>query len=257
MILDDIVAAKRLDLKMEALAVPLPQLERKAREAEPALDFRAALASPGLSVIAEVKRASPSAGVIAEAFDPAGIARVYEDGGAAAVSVLTERHWFLGSNRDLRRVREEVRIPVLRKDFIVEPRQVVGARAIGADAVLLIAAILGARAMRALFELASSLGMQCLFEAHTEADVKRAADCGAGIIGINNRDLTTMRADIGTFEALRKHIPAGALAVAESGIRSPADAGRMREAGADAVLVGEALMRSGNAAEALAALGSA
>jgi indole-3-glycerol phosphate synthase len=257
MILDEIVAAKRLDLRMEELAVPLPMLERKAREASPARDFRAALAAPGLSVIAEVKRASPSLGVIAEAFDAAGIARMYEDGGAAAVSVLTERHWFLGSNRYLTRVRDEVKLPVLRKDFIVDPRQVVGARAIGADAILLIAAILDDRAMRRLFDLAADFGMQCLFEAHTEDDVKRAADCGAGIIGVNNRDLKTMRVDLAAFEALRKHIPAGALAVAESGIQTPADAKRMRDAGADAVLVGEALMRSLDAAEALAALRTA
>jgi indole-3-glycerol phosphate synthase len=257
MILDEIVAAKRLDLRMEELAVPLPMLERKAREAAPVRDFRAALAAPGLSVIAEVKRASPSLGVISEEFDPAGIAQRYEAGGAAAVSVLTERHWFLGSNRYLVRVREEVKLPVLRKDFIVDPRQVVGARAIGADAILLIAAILDDRTMRQLSELSGSFGMQCLFEAHTEADVKRAADCGATIIGINNRNLKTMQVDLAAFETLRKPIPAGALAVAESGIRTPADAKRMRDAGADAVLVGEALMRSRDAAEALAALRTA
>jgi indole-3-glycerol phosphate synthase len=257
MILDEIVAAKRLDLRMEELAVPMPQLQRKAREAAPARDLRAALAAPGLSVIAEVKRASPSLGVITEAFDPTGIARRYEDGGAAAVSVLTERHWFMGSNRYLTRVRDEVKLPVLRKDFIVDPRQVVGARAIGADAILLIASILDETTMRQLHELARSFGMQCLFEAHTEADVKRAAGCGAQIIGINNRDLKSMQVDLATFEALRKHIQAGALAVAESGIQTPADAKRMRDAGADAVLVGEALMRSRDAAEALAALRSA
>lgn len=254
MILDDIVAAKRLDLKMEELAMPLPLLERKAREAAPARDFHAALAAPGLSVIAEVKRASPSFGVIAEEFDPVGIARQYERGGASAISVLTERHWFMGSNRYLVRVKDEVKPPVLRKDFIIDERQVVGARAIGADAVLLIAAILDDRAMKQLSGLAREFGLQCLFEAHDEAEVKRSVDCGARIVGVNNRNLTTMQVELSTFEALRRFIPAGVLAVAESGIHAPADAKRMRDAGADAILVGESLMRAGDIAAALASL---
>jgi indole-3-glycerol phosphate synthase len=254
MILDEIVAARRQDLIMEELAVPLPLLEKKAREAPAVRDFHAALAAPGLSVIAEVKRASPSAGFIAEDFDPAGIARQYEGGGAAAVSVLTERRWFMGSNRYLARVREEVKLPVLRKDFIVDARQVVGARAIGADAILLIAAILSAGEMKRLYALACEYGLHCLFEAHDEAEVKRCVDCGARIIGVNNRNLQTMRVDLSSFEAIRRFIPAGVPAVAESGLRAPMDARRMRDAGADAVLVGEALMRSSDIAGAVAAM---
>lgn len=251
MILDEIIAAKRLDLVMEEQAIPLPMLMKKAEAAPPVRDFRAALAAAGLSVIAEVKRASPSKGIIAKEFDPVGIAVQYENAGAAAVSVLTERHWFMGSNRYLTQVRSEVSLPVLRKDFIIDPRQVIGARAIGADAILLIAAILDDRTMAELFALAGEYGLHCLFEAHNADDVKRAADCGAQIIGINNRDLKSMQVDLSTFESLRPSIPNGVLAVSESGIHSGADARRMLASGADAILVGETLMRSGNITAAL------
>lgn len=251
MILDDIVAAKRLDLVMEEQAVPLPVLTRQAQDAGPVRDFRAALAAHGLSVIAEVKRASPSKGLIAGEFDPVGIATQYETGGAAAVSVLTERHWFRGCNRILTQVHAAVELPVLRKDFIIDPRQVIGARAIGADAILLIAAILDDRLMRELSILAAEFGLACLYEAHTEKEVKRCADCGAAIIGINNRNLKTMAVDLAAFEALRRHVPSSVLAVAESGIHTTEDARRMREAGADAILVGESLMCAPDAAAAL------
>lgn len=254
MILDEIIAARRLDMQAERLAIPLPLLEKKAREAPAPRDFYAALAAPGLSIIAEVKRASPSAGLISEGFDAAKIAREYEYGGAAAISVLTERRWFMGSSRDLERVKEEVKPPVLRKDFIVDARQVIGSRAIGADAVLLIAAALTDRELTAFSQLAKEYGLHCLFEAHDETEVKRCADCGAPIIGVNNRNLQTIQVDLTTFETLRRFIPSGTLAVAESGIRTPADARRMRDAGADAILVGESLMRSGDSAAALAAL---
>lgn len=256
MILDDIVAAKRLDLKMEEQAVPLPMLMRQAQEAGPVRDFRAALAASGFSVIAEVKRASPSKGLISEEFDPVGIAMQYEAGGAAAISVLTERHWFRGCNRILTQVHDAVELPVLRKDFIIDPRQVIGARAIGADAILLIAAILDDRLMCELAALAAEYGLACLFEAHTEAEVKRCADCGAAIIGINNRNLKTMAVDLAAFEALHRHVPSGVLAVAESGIHKACDALRMHDAGADAILVGESLMRAPDAAEAVRELRS-
>lgn len=246
MILDEIVASKRADMAMEELAFPYPMLVRKAQQAPPPRDFRSALAEPGLSVIAEVKRASPSAGLIAEDFDPAAIARQYAKGGAAAVSVLTERRWFMGSNRYLTRVRDNVMLPVLRKDFIICERQVVGARAIGADAILLIAAILDDKELSGLRTLAAEYGMASLVEAHTQDEVKRAVNAGAAIIGINNRDLATMQVSLSIFERLRMAIPAGTLAVAESGIRTPDDTRRMRDAGADAVLVGETLMRSDN-----------
>jgi indole-3-glycerol phosphate synthase len=254
MILDDIVAAKRLDLKMSEQALPMPMLARQAEAAPPVRDFRAAIAAPGLSVIAEVKKASPSKGLIAGDYDPAGIALRYEAGGAAAVSVLTERHWFMGSDRHLMQVRAAVSLPVLRKDFIIHPRQVVGARAIGADAILLIAAILDDVAMKELYSLAREYGLHCLFEAHDETEVKRCVDAGARIVGVNNRNLKTMRVDLGTFEELRRFIPAGVPAVAESGIQCGADARRMRDAGADAVLIGESLMRSADAEGMLAEL---
>lgn len=253
MILDDIVAAKRLDLQMEEQAVPLAALVREAEAAPPPRDFHAALASPGLSVIAEVKQASPSQGMIAPpgGFDPAAIAGRYEAGGAAALSVLTERHWFMGCNRHLRQARAAVGLPVLRKDFLFTERQIVSSRALGADAVLLIAAILDSGTLKRLLALAAEYGMHCLVEAHNAAEAGRAADAGAAIIGVNNRDLKTMRVDLSTFETVRRALPPGVLAVAESGIGTAEDARRMREAGADAILVGESLMRSADAAAAL------
>ena len=254
MILDDIVAKKRLDLIEEEQVMPLAALERQAEAAPPVRDFHAALAAPGLSVIAEIKRASPSKGMIAKTFDPVVIAKQYEDGGAAAISVLTEKHWFLGSNEYLTQVKEAGKLPVLRKDFILCERQVVETRAIGADAILLIAAILDDNTMKRLYTLASEYGLACLFEAHDAEEIKRIVGCGAGIIGINNRNLCTMQVNLATFEALRRYIPSGTIAVAESGIASSTDARRMREAGADAILVGELLMRQKDIAGALAEL---
>jgi indole-3-glycerol phosphate synthase len=204
-----------------------------------------------------VKRASPSKGTIAEAFDPLAIARRYEAGGAAAVSVLTEKHFFRGDDSYLTEIRNVIGLPVLRKDFIVSERQVVEARALGADAVLLIAAILGDGAMRRLSRLAGELGMQSLFEAHDETEAKRVTDCGAQIVGINNRDLHIFEVSLTTFERLRPLIPEGALAVAESGIQTKDDALRMKDAGADAILVGESLMKAKDGAALVRALGGA
>jgi len=243
MILDDIVARKKQDLREEASRLPLVRLEKQAAAAPAVRDFYQSLAGPDLSVIAEVKKASPSRGLIANHFDPTAIAGAYQNGGAAAISVLTEKHFFQGDNSYLSQVRDAVSLPVLRKDFIIAPRQVVEARAIGADAILLIAAILTDQAMRDLYQMASDLGMNCLFEARDPEEVKRIVQCGARIIGINNRDLGTFQVDLGCFEALRPLIPAGTLAVAESGIHT-AEARRMRLAGADAILVGESLMRA-------------
>ncbi len=251
MILDDIVAAKRRDLAEEEGKVPLAVLERQAAVAPQARDFAAALAQPGLSVIAEVKRASPSKGLIAADFDPAAVAADYEQGGAAAISVLTERHFFLGSPGALRAVRQAVALPILRKDFIISERQVIEAHVIGADAILLIAAILDDAAMARLYRLASELGLTCLFEAHDGEEIRRVVNCGARVIGINNRNLKTMTTDLATFEKLRLLLPADVLAVAESGIHTAADARRMTLAGADAILVGESLMRAGDRAALL------
>lgn len=249
--LERIVAARLADLEKEESAVPLAQLENMALEAPSPRDFRSALARPGLSVIAEVKRASPSRGDIAPDVSPDMVARDYEHGGAAAVSVLTERQFFRGSEEDLRKVRAGVSLPILRKDFILREWQVLQSRAIGADAILLIAAILEDRRMRALSRLAAECGLAVLFEAHDAEELHRVLDCGALIVGINNRDLRTFATSLDTFEKLRPLVPQGVLAVAESGISSQRDALRMKNAGADAVLVGECLMRARDRAAAV------
>lgn len=248
MILDDIVARKRIQLQEEGKAVSISALEMQAVDAPPVRDFHAALSGNGLSVIAEVKRASPSKGMISEDFDYLGIARQYESGGAAAVSVLTEKHFFKGDNRYLTEIRQKISLPVLRKDFIISERQVIEARAIGADAILLIAAILDDAAMKQLYKLAGELGLHCLFEAHDEREIGRVANCGAKIIGVNNRNLHIFEVSLSTFERLRGLIPESALTVAESGIHTPKDASRMKSTGADAILVGESLMKAGDGA---------
>lgn len=244
MILDDIIANKRLDLEKDSLQISLSELERKASEMPTSRDFHANLAVKALSVIAEVKHSSPSQGVIAKEFNYRGIASAYEQGGAAAISVLTERNFFQGSDQHLTEIKLLTNIPILRKDFIISERQVIESKAIGADAILLIAAILDSKTMYGLYNLASEHGLHTLFEAHNEDEVKRIADCGAKMIGINNRNLKTFEIDIRTFEKLRKHIPSNTLAVAESGIATVEDAKRMQDAGADAILVGGTLMRA-------------
>ena len=248
MILDDIVSKKRIDIAEEEKNIPLKELERLAEQAPQVRDFFGALASPQLSVIAEVKRASPSKGMIAEKFDYLGIAKQYENGGASAISVLTEKHYFKGDNRYLTEIKANIGLPVLRKDFMICERQVVEARAIGADAILLIAAILSDQKMKDLFKIAGIYGLHCLFEAHNSEEIKRVIDCGARIVGINNRNLVNFQTDIATFEELSGLIPDGCIAVAESGIYTCEDARRMVNAGAHAILVGESLMRSTNIA---------
>ena len=249
MILDDIVAKTRLALEHKSLELPLSTLERQALHAPEPRDFLRALSSRDLSVIAEIKRASPSQGVISSEFNYRNIAAAYEAGGASALSVLTERYFFQGDTRHLTDIKKLVSIPVLRKDFIISEYQIVETRALGGDALLLIAAILDDMTMRKLYELAADYGLHCLFEANDEKEVKRVLDCGARIVGINNRDLKTFQIDLRTFENLHKHIPADVLAVAESGITTAEDARRMRDAGADAILVGTALMQAGDPAE--------
>ncbi|KUO64028.1 MAG: indole-3-glycerol phosphate synthase [Gracilibacter sp. BRH_c7a] len=244
MILDDIVAKKRLDLEKSSLQISLTELERKASKMPNTRDFHSSLGDIGLSVIAEVKRSSPSQGMLTKDFDYRKIASTYEQGGASAISVLTEQHFFQGSDLHLTEVKELVSLPVLRKDFIIAERQVVESKAIGADAILLIAGILDSKTLYRLYNLASDYGLHCLFEAHNEDEVKRSFDCGAKIIGINNRNLKTLEIDILTFERLRGHIPSDTLVVAESGIKSIEDAKRMKDAGADAILVGGTLMRA-------------
>ncbi len=221
---------------------------------EPARDFVAALTGPDLSVIAEIKRASPSRGSIDADLDPAALAAEYERGGASAVSVLTEPRFFQGSPDDLRLVRATVAVPVLRKDFILDPVQIWEARACGADAVLLIVAALDEQALAGLLAETRLAGMEALVEVHDAGEVDVAGAAGARVIGVNNRDLSTFEVDLATAERLAPLLGEDVVTVAESGIRDRADAARMRAAGYDAVLVGESLVRAGDARALVAGL---
>ncbi len=206
--------------------------------------FETALARPGLAVIGEIKRRSPSRGVLAEGLDPVRQARIYEGAGAAAVSVLTEPDHFGGSNHDLTRVAEAVGIPVLRKDFTLDPAQVWEAAGIGADAVLLIVAILDDRRLGELLEVSAEAGLAALVEVHNAQEARRAVRAGAGIVGVNNRDLRNFTVDLGTSLHLAPMLADAKIRIAESGIHTPAQAAEMAAAGFDAVLVGEALVRA-------------
>ncbi len=220
----------------------------------PARDFAAALAAPGLSIIAEIKRASPSRGLLDADLDPAARALSYEQGGAAAVSVLTEATYFLGAPADLAAVRETVALPVLRKDFTVDELQIWETRAMGADAVLLIVAALSPAEIRRFLEVATQAGLAALVEVHNEAEAEIALASGATIIGVNNRDLATFDVDLVTAEKVGPFLREIPITVAESGISTREDAQRMEAAGYDALLVGESLVTSGNPAEAIRAL---
>lgn len=230
------------------------RLERRAADLPAARGFAAALRGPGLAVIAEVKRHSPSAGPIAPDLDPGDLSAAYAAGGAAALSVLTEPEHFGALSGDLEAARSRVPLPVLRKDFIVDPVQVWEARVMGADAVLLIAAALDDTTLRLLVAEAALAGLGVLVEAHTSAEVHRALASGADVVGVNNRDLVTFAVDLETAERLRPLIPDGVVAVAESGVSSPEAAARMRVAGYDAVLVGEAAARAADPAAFIASL---
>jgi indole-3-glycerol phosphate synthase len=239
--LTEIVSRVRKDLDQRPLAEGSLLLRTRALPA--AADFEAALRSPGISLIAEVKRESPSAGTISEV-EPADQAARYESGGAAAVSVLTEPKHFGGSVADLRSVRLRTGLPLLRKDFIVHPSQVIQSRAEGADAVLLISAALTQSELEELRTIAQELGMAALVESHGREDLRRAVDSGAPIIGVNARDMETLDVDRERALGLAAEVPADRVLVLESGFRSRDDVLRAEEAGAHAVLVGEALMRA-------------
>ncbi len=252
-ILARIVATKR-----EEIAHSAPLIEEWERAAGARLagarDFRAALAARSPAIIAEAKKASPSKGLLAPDFDPARIARSYERGGAAALSVLTDAAYFQGSLADLQAARAAVSLPVLRKDFTIAPSQILEAAAHGADAILLIAAILTERELRDFRETAGRCRMAALVEVHDRAELDRAAASGATLIGVNNRDLRTFAVRLETSLELAPHMPSGALLVSESGIHTAADIARLRAAGYAAFLVGEHLVRSPEPAEALRAL---
>ncbi|MGI8625231.1 MAG: indole-3-glycerol phosphate synthase TrpC [Geodermatophilaceae bacterium] len=253
-VLDDIMGGVRADLADREARRPLAEIKAAAARRAGPLDARAALQAPGVGVIAEVKRRSPSKGRLAEIEDPAALAREYEAGGARVVSVLTERRHFGGSLEDLGEVRDQVAIPVLCKDFIVSPYQVHEARAWGADLCLLIVAALADEALISLLERIESLGMTALVEIHDEREADRALAAGASVIGINARNLRTFEVDRGTFDRIAPGLPSSVIKVAESGVRGAHDLIAYAGAGADAVLVGEGLVRSGNPRQSVADL---
>jgi indole-3-glycerol phosphate synthase len=255
-ILDKIFAAKREELRAQQQLVSRDAIADAARRAPAPRDFVAALRAHRPAIIAEVKRASPSKGDILAGLDPAAVARDYAAGGAAAISVLTDRH-FKGSLDDLRAVRAAVDLPILRKDFIFDEYQLSEARAAGADCILLIAAMLPPDAMSTLADTARELGLAALIEVHNREDFARAAAMGAELIGINNRDLHTFKTDIAVTEDLLEGNAGSALIVAESGIETPAQIQRLDRAGARAFLIGESLLRGGDPRAALTALASA
>lgn len=243
-ILDEIMAFHREQLPKVMTEVPLEDLRAMAAVAPPPRDFAAAIRAPGVSLIAECKKASPSKGLLVPDYDPVRIAKAYEKAGARAISVLTDTRHFQGTLAHLRDVREAVRLPVLRKDFIFHPYQVYEARVAGADAILLIAAVLGDGDLRELQLLARKLGMAVLVEVHTEAELARVLPLAPRLIGINNRDLQTFEVDFNNTTRLRALIPGGVGVVGESGLRTPEDVRAMARAGVDAVLIGETLVRS-------------
>ena len=251
MILDDIVAKRKIQLEREMSAVPFEEIKQEAESAPQPMDFKESLINNNIAVIAEVKKASPSKGVICEDFKPAEIAKTYEKAGANALSVLTEEFYFKGSSGYLKNIRHGVSIPILRKDFIISPYQIYEARVIGADAILLIAAILTGKELKKYVKTAHSLGLACLMEAHNGEELEKVLDAGGEIIGINNRDLKTFNVDLSATARLAKCVPEGKVIVSESGIKTHGDIAAVKSYGADAVLIGETLMRSGNVAETM------
>ncbi|MDR7278106.1 indole-3-glycerol phosphate synthase [Catenuloplanes atrovinosus] len=253
-VLDEILAGVREDVETRQREVPLERLREMCAEVAPPIDAYAALRKPGVGVIAEVKRASPSKGPLAEIPDPAVLASDYAAGGARVISVLTEGRWFGGSLADLDSVRAAVNVPILRKDFVVSSYQVHEARAHGADLVLLIVAALEQNVLVGLLERIESLGMTALVEVHDEDEADRALEAGARVIGVNARNLRTLEVDRTVFERIAPGLPNEVVKIAESGVRGPHDLIRYASAGADAVLVGEGLVTQSSPRDAVAAL---
>lgn len=247
-VLDDIIVGVREDLEQRRRAVGSRDLERLAVEIGPALDAEASLRGDGstLGLIAEIKRSSPSKGELASIPAPADLAAIYEQGGAGAISVLTEQRRFRGSLADLDAVRARVEVPLLRKDFVVDPYQILEARAHGADLILLIVAALDDQQLRDFHDLTTELGMQALVETHTPEELERALAIDPAIVGVNARDLKTLDVDLDRAAGLLGDIPGHVLAIGESAVASVADVESYARAGADAVLVGEALVTSGD-----------
>jgi indole-3-glycerol phosphate synthase len=257
-ILRRILATKRKEIEAARVSLPLAEVERRARSQPAPRDFagalRAKFATGRPAVIAEIKRASPSKGLLREHFDPAAIARSYAAAGAACLSVLTDREYFQGAPEHLAQARAACDLPVLRKDFVVEPYQVHEARSLGADCILLIAAALAPGDMRGLEQLAHDLGMAVLVEVHDAGELDAALRLQTPLLGINNRDLRTFETHLETTLGLLGRVPKGKLVVTESGILAPGDVQRMQQAGVGAFLVGEAFMRAEDPGKALNSL---
>ena len=245
-ILDEIMAYHREQLPKIMRDVPLADLRALASVTAPPLDFYAALKKPGVSLIAECKKASPSKGLMVRNYDPVELAKTYAKAGASAISVLTDGRHFQGSLEHLRDVKEAVKVPVLRKDFIFDPYQIYEARVAGADAVLLITAVLSDADLRHLLQLTHKLGMNALIEVHTRAELERALALEPRIVGVNNRNLQTFAVDFANTARLRRLIPAHVVVVGESGLKTADDVRQMRAIGVDAILVGETLAKSKN-----------
>jgi indole-3-glycerol phosphate synthase len=246
-LLERLVLEARQDLQRRRYLMASDRFEQAVAAYQPK-DFVAAVCRPTLAVIAEMKQRTPSMGMLAEDYRPADLAHAYTEGGAAAISVLTHMAGFGGRVEHIRAVRAATQLPILRKDFVTDPYEIAEARACGADAVLLIVAALEPSQLKSLIALAKSRGVAALVEVHDEAQTAAALEAGAVAIGVNHRDLRTFKVDLGMTERLRRLVPKEVVLVAESGIHDSAGARRMREAGADAVLVGEALMRSADPA---------
>jgi len=244
--LDKIIAQKRQEIEQRKKEATINYLQQRIAQQKPTLDLALALKGDRIRLIAEVKQASPSRGMLIPNLNPIELAQIYAEGGAAAISVLTEENYFMGSIEHLAAIKEVVGLPLLRKDFIFDLYQVYESRAYGADALLLIVAILSQEQLKELVSLSHSLGLRCLVEVHNEGEVKRAVLSEAEIIGINNRDLNTFTVDITTTRRLRPLIPQERIVVSESGIKSKRDIEKLGKWGVDAVLVGEALVTAGD-----------
>jgi len=244
--LNRIITQKRDEVKQRKESLPLSGLKERIAQRQAPLDLAAALSSDQIQLIAEVKRASPSRGLLCPDFNPVKLAKEYAQSGAAAISVLTEVNYFGGSLDHLAAIREAVSLPLLRKDFIFDPYQIYESRAYGADALLLIVGILSQGQLEELLSLSHSLGLKCLVEVHSEAEVDRALLSRAKIIGINNRDLTTFNVDINTTRRLRALLPPQQIVVSESGISHRRDIEKLKGWGINAVLIGEALVTAGD-----------
>jgi indole-3-glycerol phosphate synthase len=243
-ILDEILRWKQLEVAKRKADKPLRTVQAEVARAPLPADLVAALRAPGVSLIAEIKRASPSKGPLRPDLDPRSLAQTYEANGASAISVLTDTRFFGGSLQDLRAVRQAVDLPVLRKEFVLDPYQVYEARAAGADALLLIVAALGDVQLESLYRLTRGLGMTALVEVHNKDELQRALALSPRLVGINNRDLATFEVRLETTEHLRSTIPGEIVVVAESGIHNAADVARLARCGVDAMLVGESLVRA-------------